>query len=170
MKKQYWRILAIVFGILFIILTCGGTAYSSYLYGARQVEEITCPECQGCTPCPECPTVESAPAIITEDTSTDTETQDNCLGWQGDNFGQEMPLPDTIQGPAIAELWDQNTSFCALVMVEEGESLDWSGSGAYWQADDSCALEDRWPHHRQEYLFNQDSCQIITNLSLVPTE
>jgi len=174
-KTSYrWIISLGIISFIFILYAAIGTTY--HFLSREECPECICEECPECPECiceecPEYPTVE--PASISTEASVDnsSENQDHCLGWQGDNFGPEMPLPDIIQGPAIAELWDQETGFCALVKISDSDpDLDWSGSGAYWEADDSCALEDRWPHHRQEYLFDQSDCQVIVDPSLVPTE
>ena len=101
-----------------------------------------------------------------------TATPENTDDWDGDKFGPEMPLPDLVVGPAIANLWNEKTGFCATVKINDGVELNWKHSGGYWEAGSQEALDARWPHHRQEYQ-NQSvhvNCQAITNINLIPTQ
>lgn len=88
--------------------------------------------------------------------------------WIGDDFGPERTLPDTIVGPAIAELKSYRGSACAAVKVNKGETLVWPGGGAYWEAGSQLALEARWPHHVDEYLANYAECKVYVTVVSVP--
>lgn len=85
-------------------------------------------------------------------------------------FGPEMAFPAQVSGPAIAELWNPNSGFCALVKINAGESLDWKFSGAWWQADSQAELDVRWPHHAAEYLAKPSNakCTVLNSSSQVP--
>lgn len=101
-----------------------------------------------------------------------TEEVSVTTGWIGDDFGPEKPLPDIVTGPAIANIWNQKTGFCATVKIDEGVELNYKHSGAYWIAGSQQALDARWPHHRQEYI-NEPSlanCQALTDISVIPQQ
>lgn len=126
------------------------------------VEAIDITEEILCTPVP-CEPVPCTP--VTEEVSTTT-------GWIGDDFGPEKPLPDIVTGPAIANIWNQKTGFCATVKIDEGIEFNYKHSGGYWEAGSQEALDARWPHHRQEYI-NEPSlanCQALTDISIIPQQ
>ncbi len=95
----------------------------------------------------------------TEEVSIPTST-----GWVGDQFGPEQAFPAVIVGPAIAEI-KGDAGYCALVKVNEGESLNWRGGGAWWQAFSQAALEARFPHHEAEYSAKWPKCKIFLHAS-----
>ena len=101
-------------------------------------------------------------------TPTEEVTPTPVVGWIGDDFGPEHTLPDTIVGPAIAELKSYLGSVCAVVKVNKGETLVWPGGGAYWEAGSQLALEARWPHHVDEYLANYAECKVYVTVVSVP--
>jgi hypothetical protein len=100
---------------------------------------------------------ESAPTSTTNDK------------WSGDLLGPEQPFPATANGPALAEIYDQSSGFCALIKVNTGESLPWNGPGAFWQALPEGlqdAIDDRWPHQLQEYLAKPKTANCYYFLSV----
>jgi hypothetical protein len=66
-------------------------------------------------------------------------------------FGPEMHFPGSVSGPAIAELWNPNTGFCAVVRVNQSEILQWPFNGSWFQAPSVNALNARWPSYLAEY-------------------
>lgn len=126
-------ILTLIFGCLLVAIICyltGVFVPSNVVEGLVVVQKT-----------------EQPVVVSTELAPVETE---KVTSWAGDDLGIESPLPGKIEGPAIAELWDP-TNFCGLVKINSGESLDWSGSGAYWVAASPEALAARWSHHLVEY-------------------
>lgn len=87
-----------------------------------------------------------------------------------DQLGPEQAFPGKVVGPAIAEVYDPTSGYCAVVKVNDGESLLWSGKGAFWQAATQAALVARFPHHSEEYKQNYPNCEIVLSASDVPTQ
>ena len=78
--------------------------------------------------------------------------------WIGDDFNVEMTTPATVHGPANLEIEPHMGFSCALVRVNEGESLKVIGGGAYWEAGSTGALRAMWEHHKDKYLSNYPQC------------
>jgi hypothetical protein len=118
-------------------------------------ERLSVPETQVC------------PAAIASLTPAPTAT----LASPAD-FGPELHFPGKATGPAIAELWNPNTGFCALVKINLGETLDWSFKGSWWQAPSQDVLDARWPHHVAEYVAKSDygKCHIYISAAEVPAQ
>lgn len=121
----------------------------------------------------ECPTAETqvmdepeveAP-VITDETATEEQvtagTDPKTDGPVIDQFGNEGSFPGKVVGPAIAEVYNPETGYCALVKVNEGETLDWQHSGAWWHSASQAALNARWPHHRDEYFNQYPKCSAV---------
>ena len=103
-------------------------------------------------------------------TLCDTCQEITTKEWEGDNFGPEMALPNQINNAygAIAEIWDGG-DYCALVAILPGETLENPiYRGAYWEATTANAVMDRFNHHRQEYLTNNNNCHVLESAALVP--
>lgn len=86
-------------------------------------------------------------------------------------FGSEQHLPPVgTVGPAIAELYNPDTGFCALVKINSGETLPWpapkSKVGSWWSAVDQSSLDERWPQHLIEYQAKPgyESCLNFTSV------
>ena len=78
--------------------------------------------------------------------------------WIGDDFNVEMTTPATVHGPANLEIEPHMGFSCALIRVNEGESLKVIGGGAYWEAGSTGALLEMWEHHKDKYLSNYPQC------------
>ncbi|MFH1971836.1 MAG: hypothetical protein ABIJ05_05695 [Patescibacteria group bacterium] len=111
-----------------------------------------------CTACPECQNIEE---IRNFDSCEDSVPLI-------DRFGPEQTFPGEAIGPSLAEIWDQESGFCAVIKVQEGEVLVWGKSGAYWEACSKEALELRFSHHSDEYIKKYPNCKVIT-VEEVPT-
>jgi hypothetical protein len=102
---------------------------------------------------------------------TATRPPNTIETWEGDNMGDEKPLPDMIDSEhgAIAEIWD-GASFCALVKILPGEVLDGNAwKGAYWEGLSPKAVIQRFLHHAQEYKATKDSnCVVLESITLLP--
>ncbi len=143
------RLLFVLFGLIAAACMIVAAFFAFTAFSAKAVEPKVVPAvlAQACpaTPVPVCAT--SVP-----------------------DFGPEMPFPAKVSGPAIAELWNPETGFCALVKINATEVLDWKYSGAWWQASSQGVLDVRWPHHVAEYLAKPESaqCQVLTSANQVP--
>jgi len=89
-------------------------------------------------------------------------------------FGPEMHFPGSVSGPAIAELWNPNTGFCAVVRVNQGEILQWQFNGSWFQAPSVNALNARWPSYLAEYYTKPsniaNSCKTFISVADVPQQ
>lgn len=88
-------------------------------------------------------------------------------GWVGDQMGPEKGFPDTVSVPAIAEIYDQSTQYCATIAVNASETLTWSGSGAYWESlVGQAAIDARFAeHHVKEYLKKYPNCEVFYSVA-----
>ena len=84
-----------------------------------------------------------------------------------DQLGPEQHFPGKVNGPAIAEIWDE-AQYCAVVEIHEGETLSWNRPGAYWVAASEEVLAKRFPAHAQEYSKNYPNCSILKSAMDVP--
>lgn len=105
----------------------------------------------------QAPPVEPTSTLAPAATEPPTPT---AAGWVGDDFGPEQVFPAVIKGPAIAEINGEN-GYCAVVKVNEGETLNWRGKGAWWQAFSQAALNARWTHHLAEYMAKWSKCSVF---------
>jgi len=162
---------SVVIFILSILLTMAVVIIVTFIFKP----EIFCPsktvveaETIPCAPVPCTPITKEIPCSTPVPEKNCVDTTD----WVGDNFGPEKPFPANNVSLAIAELWNPQTGFCALVKINEGETLNWKHSGAYWNADSQEALEARWPHHKQEYMSKEgnQNCQTLTDINLIPPQ
>lgn len=95
-------------------------------------------------------------------TGTQTEQTQPTNGWSGDEFGPEIAFPGAANGPAIAETYNPNTGFCALIKVNVRETLVWDFPGAWWQAlAGQRSLDARWGHHTEEYLAKSKTSHCV---------
>jgi len=78
--------------------------------------------------------------------------------WIGDDFGPEHTLPGKVVGPAIVELKPYMGFACGSIRVNEGETLNALGGGAFWEAGSQGALIERWKHHKDEYTAHYPEC------------
>lgn len=156
MKTLRWFVGVLVFVVA--VMVCAIVAYGAYQYGASRAYVAPPVVFQPASPAPVCPTV--VPQVCPQAEATAPE------------FGPEMAFPAKVNGPAIAELWNPNNGFCALVKINSGENLDWKYSGAWWQARDQSTLDVRWPHHLAEYQAKPGSasCKTLTSANDVPQQ
>lgn len=135
----------------------------------ESVEELAAGEnCKGdlCTPVP----ATALPPMECQD--EEIPNFDNCTESVPliDQFGPEEVFPGEVIGPAIAEVWNQKTGFCAIVKVEKDEVLVWDGPGAFWKACSVQALDMRFPHHAAEYLKKYSNCNAVSVGDVNPTK
>ncbi len=78
--------------------------------------------------------------------------------WIGDDFNVEETTPAIVHGPANLEIEPHMGFSCALIRVNEGESLKVIGGGAFWEAGSTGALTAMWEHHKAKYLSNYPEC------------
>lgn len=86
-------------------------------------------------------------------------------------FGPEQHFPGkSAKGPAIAEVWNPNTNFCALVRVNDGETLSWDNRGSWFQADTVDDLDARFPGYMSEYEAKPGNanCQVFDSVEDMP--
>lgn len=161
--KKYLRILIVLVAIcLFVVV---GVAIP---YFWQMVFSST-----GQQPVVSNPTVVSSGNNFGEEVQPSTEqisTKETV--WVGDLFGLEEAFPGIVEGPAIAELWNPTTGFCALVEINVDESLDWEYPGSYWKAFSAEALAARWPHHEAEYQAKKsnEDCSVFLSAKDIPQQ
>ncbi len=85
--------------------------------------------------------------------------------WVGDDFGPERTLPGTVNVLAIAEIKPYMGFECALIRVNQGESLYVRGGGAFYEAGSVNALTERWQHHIDEYVAAYPGCSVYPSVA-----
>lgn len=171
-RTNYWPLIVIT-GLISSCM-CIALVGGAYWFGTTQVvaEKTTAPVVVEESKPTEKPVCEAVESTVQPKTSPDPTPEPILAPTEGkpliDQFDQEQAFPARIEGPALAEVWSQTTGYCAVVSVNQGEILDWSGSGAYWAAWSQDALDVRFLHHSKEYLQNYPNCKVLDSADGVP--
>jgi len=161
-KNRKFQLVVAILAITLVLVACGGNnqdafqkALSACPYGVASSNAVT-----GEVVCIEAP-------VACCDSNPEAEVTNEAVNI--DNLGPEQAFPGSVEGPAIAEVWD-GASYCALVKINIGETVDWNGPGAWWQAANQGSLDVRFPHHRQEFEAKSGNpkCEVLLSADNLP--
>lgn len=151
--KFLWKVLVLLAIAAFVVFIWPGPwLKNTSMPAAPVVPAAVCPTVVAQV-CPQVPAATAEPDVL---------------------FGPEMHFPGTAKGPAIAELWNPNTGFCAVVRVNQGEELQWQYKGSWFQAPNVPALDGRWPSYLAEFFAKPsnvaNACKVFTSANDVPQQ